>query len=198
MNKKKSIAVAVVLLLVLLIGGMLAYFTDTDDAENVFTIGDDVEITLTETWNEADGQEVHPGVNIAKAPAIRNDSTTTPAYVFLKVEVPCYIASGTTPDTRLFNFTAKSEWALINTPAIDATTSTITYIYAYGSISAMTELDAEETTETLFDSVTVNPSLTQDQKASIPSEPNIMITAYGIQTDGLSTAVPSGIFELFD
>jgi predicted ribosomally synthesized peptide with SipW-like signal peptide len=45
MNKKKSIAVAIVLALVLLIGGMLAYFTDKDTKTNTFTIGDDIEIT---------------------------------------------------------------------------------------------------------------------------------------------------------
>ena len=44
MSKKKSIAVAIVLLLVLLIGGMLAYFTDTDTATNVFVLGDDIDI----------------------------------------------------------------------------------------------------------------------------------------------------------
>ena len=52
MSKKKSIAVAVVLLLVLVIGGMLAYFTDTDTATNVFTLGDNIEISLHETnWS---------------------------------------------------------------------------------------------------------------------------------------------------
>ena len=85
MSKKKGIAVAVVLLLVLLIGGMLAYFTDKDTATNTFTIGDDIEITLSEVWTPADGQNVHPGANITKKPSIHNDSATTQAYVFLEV-----------------------------------------------------------------------------------------------------------------
>ena len=39
MSKRKSIAVAIVLLLILLIGGMMAFFTDTDTATNVFELG---------------------------------------------------------------------------------------------------------------------------------------------------------------
>ena len=49
MSKKKSIAVAAILAVVLLIGGLLAYFTDRDTKTNVFTLGDNIEISLTET-----------------------------------------------------------------------------------------------------------------------------------------------------
>ena len=44
MSKKKTIAVAIVLALILLIGGMIAYFTDTDIAVNKFSLGDEIDI----------------------------------------------------------------------------------------------------------------------------------------------------------
>ena len=53
--KKKSIllaATAVMLVCAMSIGGMLAYFTDTDEKTNTFTVGK-VDITLTvPEWNE--------------------------------------------------------------------------------------------------------------------------------------------------
>ena len=72
MNKKKSIAVAIVLTLILLIGGMIAYFTDEDTATNQFTLGDNIEISLSETggwtntagstnWTNTNAQGIHLG-----------------------------------------------------------------------------------------------------------------------------------------
>ena len=198
MNKKKALAVVVVLLLVLIIGRMLAYFTDTDTKTNIFTLGDDIEISLTETWTAADGLKIHPGATVAKKPAVKNDSTTTPAYVFMKVEVPCYASTGTTANTPLFTFTAKSGWTRIDSNTVNASTKTITYVYAYGSTTTMTSLEASQTTGTLFDSVTLASALTTEQKATAPSTTNIVITGYGIQTDGLSVTSPSDIYALFN
>ena len=48
MNRKKIIAAAVVLALVVLIGSVLAYFTDIDTATNIFTLGDKIEIEIVE------------------------------------------------------------------------------------------------------------------------------------------------------
>lgn len=198
MSKKKSIVVAIALVAVLLIGGLLAYFTDTDTATNVFTLGDNVEISLTETWTAADGLGLHPGALVTKAPSIRNDSTTTPAYVFAEIVVPCYATTGTTANAPLFTFTANSGWTLINTPAVDASTKTITYVYAYGTATAMTSLAASSTTtNAVFSSVTLEPTLTAAQKATAPATTNIVVNAYGIQTDSLSVTAPSDIYALF-
>lgn len=198
MNKKKSIAVAVVLALILIIGGMLAYFTDTDTKTNVFTLGDNVDISLTETWDPDDGLGLHPGAVVAKAPSIKNESTTTPAYVFAEVKVPCYASTGTTADTPLFTFTANEGWTLINTPSVNTTDKTITYIYAYGTSSAMTTLAANTTTSTaVFSNVTLAPTLTAEQKATASTTPNIIVNAYGIQIDNLNVTAPSAIYALF-
>ena len=61
----------------------------------------------------------------------------------------------------------------------------------------MTSLAASATTGTLFDSVTLAPTLTADQKATAPTTTNIVITGYGIQTDNLSVSAPADIYALF-
>ena len=57
MNRKKLVALIMVLALAFttLVGGTLAYFTDTDDATNVFTSGN-VDIDLTEAVVEPDSK----------------------------------------------------------------------------------------------------------------------------------------------
>lgn len=227
MSKKKSIAVAIVLLLVLLIGGMLAYFTDTDTATNVFVLGDDIDISLTEsnpwnksasgnTWNSVDANGIHPGAVVSKDPTIVNESLTTPAYVFAEVIVPTYdvgngskaplfkLNSGTTTTPVALGTTVGSAgntgWTLIK---VDNTTNgVIKYVYAYGTSSAMTQLakstSATEKTKTspVFTCVTLEPSLTAAQKATATNQ-NIVVNAYGIQTDSLGVTAPLEIFALF-
>lgn len=57
------------------IGGTLAYFTDSDAAENTFTVGN-VDIALTEPDWEAEGkaeaETVYPGESLAKDPTVEN------------------------------------------------------------------------------------------------------------------------------
>lgn len=208
MNKKKSIAVAAVLAVVLLIGGLLAYFTDTDKATNVFTLGDNVEISLTETnWSNGGSgttytltaaNGIHPGATLSKDPTINNESSTTAAYVFAEVIVPCYASTGTTADTPLFSLNSiGSGWTLISTSAVDTTNKTITYVYAYGTSSAMTSLAADASTSPVFSSVTLDSTLTAAQKATAPATTNIVVNAYGIQTDSLSVSTPTAIYALF-
>lgn len=75
--KKKIIALCLIIALAAtaVVGGTLAYFTDTDDAENVFTVGN-VTIDLTEpNWDakgEEEAKEVYPGEALAKDPTVKN------------------------------------------------------------------------------------------------------------------------------
>lgn len=84
MRKNKLIAsiVAVALIAVVAIGGTLAYFTDSDEATNVFTMGK-VDGDLTEPeWNpEEDGKDVMPGDLIDKDPTITLAEDSQDAYV---------------------------------------------------------------------------------------------------------------------
>ena len=216
MNRRKTIAVAIVLALVLLIGGMIAYFTDTDVATNEFTLGDEVNIAISETgwtntagttnWTNAAAQGIHPGAVVPKAPSIVNESTTTPAYVFAEVVVPCYASTGTTVDTPLFTLLNANDqegcnagWVLIETSEINTTDKTITYVYAYGTSTAMTSLAAspstpKTTTSTpVFSKVKLDEDLTAAQKDTASATPNIVINAYGIQADNVGTT-PSAVW----
>lgn len=196
MNKKKTLAVAIILALILLIGGAIAYFTDTDSATNEFTLADEVEISLSEVWDPDDGDGIHPGAVVTKAPSIVNDSTTTPAYVFAEIIVPCYDSDDTAAIvyTPLFTFTTNAGWTQVGSPALDTTNKTMTYVYAYGTESAMTSLAAGATTTTaVFSSVTLDPDLTVEQAETAPSATDIVVNAYGIQTDNVGTT-PSAVW----
>lgn len=76
-RKNTVIALSVVLIAVLAIGATLAFFTDTEEKTNVFTMGD-LDITLEEPgWDPGDGDELEPGDVREKDPtitAVENDS----------------------------------------------------------------------------------------------------------------------------
>jgi len=206
MSKKKTIAVAIVLALILLIGGMLAYFTDTDVAVNKFSLGDEIDIEITEgdgwakdetttedltDWTNENAQGIHPGTNVLKSPSVHNKSTTTPAYVFAEVIIPCY-TNDQSQLTPVYTHTPNTGWTLINTPTPDSQTNTIKYVYAYGTSSAMTSLAASATTTTaVFSSVTLDANLTAAQATALNGNDDITVNAYGIQTDGLGTPAPA-------
>ena len=99
--KKKilSLTLVVCLLAIAVVGGTLAYFTDDDNAENTFTVGN-VTIDLFEpAWDgiNADGvkegngqglidsESVYPGEALAKDPQVKNEGENI-CFVRVKVE----------------------------------------------------------------------------------------------------------------
>ena len=91
MNAKKkiaAIAVAAALAATTAISATLAYFTDAEQKDNVFTVGN-VDITLTEpNWDSdgsSDAPEAYPGEALAKDPTVKNDGAN-PCFVRIKVE----------------------------------------------------------------------------------------------------------------
>ena len=93
--KKKSIVLAATALMMaaaLVVGGTLAYFTDTDDATNTFTVGN-VDIELIEKF-DPDNALLIPG----KANAINKDVSiknvgTNDAYVWYTYKIPAALDS---------------------------------------------------------------------------------------------------------
>ena len=221
MNKKKSIAVAIVLLLILLIGGMLAYFTDTDKKDNVFTLGKDIDITLEETaWDTTDStgvsgvpdkaEDIHPGTTLQKNPEIVNDANAAQAYVFAEVIVPCYHDGYTgtgdiTVNKPLFSLDGApvSGWTLLEEKAVNTSTRTKTYIYYYGNATdGMTKLQPGTRTPAVFNSITLDSSITAEEAATAivnPAvKPEVKVNAYAIQTDGYNATTPAAIFALYN
>lgn len=97
MSKKIiAVAAAIILTAIAVVGGTLAWFTDSKTATNVITMGD-LAIELTETGGgpiDEDGtygltiENIMPGDTIEKDPTIKNVSTSQkPAYVRVKFEV---------------------------------------------------------------------------------------------------------------
>ena len=86
--KKKLVAISLVvaMLAVAVIGGSLAYFTDTTETKtNEFTVGN-VNIDLTEpAWNGT--ANLMPGVTVAKDPTITVEEKSEDCWVFIKVEM---------------------------------------------------------------------------------------------------------------
>lgn len=91
--KKKIIALCLIVALAAtaVIGGTLAYFTDTTEAKvNEFTVGN-VKIDLTEPAWRGDAT-LMPGVVYDKNPTITVDEKSQDAYVFLKLEMNKYVS----------------------------------------------------------------------------------------------------------
>ena len=203
MKKKQTIIAAVVLMLVLLVGGLIAYFTDTKSVTNTFTIGK-VKIKLEEpNWDETKAKDLMPKQEVKKDPKITNDNTgtdksTSPAYVFLKVEVPCYTTNPTapaTPETKdLFTYTVNSGWTELNHTACTSSSEKSTYVYYYGTGGTLTELALGATTPTLFDKVVL---ANIDGSETLPANVEMPVTGYGIQTEGVAANDPTAAFANF-
>lgn len=84
--KKKLLAsvVAIALVACCVIGGTLAWLTDTTDpVVNTFTIGD-IDITLAETTGT--NYKVVPGTDITKNPKVTVEGGSEACYLFVKIE----------------------------------------------------------------------------------------------------------------
>ena len=214
MKKKKTILAALVLLLVVAVGGAIAYFTDTDTKTNTFTIGN-VDISLTEDgWDAlADdnnngipdvAEDMMPGESVTKNPTINNLSTKNPAYVFAKVEVPCTtIVAPATTSEELFTYTTNAGWTELSSAAVACTSGeTATHVYYYGTGGTLTALakaaDASTPTPTskpVFSSVTLRSTLKGNE--GLTGNKNIVVTGYGIQTEGLTSTAPADVWGNF-
>ena len=212
MKKNKTFLAAIVLLLLFVVGGAVAYFTDTATKTNTFTIGN-VDIDLVETaWdaladdNDNDipdaAEYMMPGESVTKDPVIRNLSTKNPAYVFAKVEVPCTtIVAPATTSEELFTYTINAGWTELSTEAVACTSGgTATHVYYYGSGNTLTALakatDASTPTPTstaVFSSVTLLSTLKGNE--GLTGNKNIVVTGYGIQTEGLTSTTPASVWS---
>lgn len=89
--KKKILAISLVVCLavIAIAGATLAYFTDTDDATNVFTSGK-VDITLNEVFDEENAQLI-PGVDIQKDVTISLSDDSVESYVWYTYAIPAVL-----------------------------------------------------------------------------------------------------------
>ncbi len=167
--KKKivTLSLAVALAATAVIGGTLAYFTDTEEKENIFTVGN-VEIELTEPNWDASGEEeaktVYPGEPLAKDPTVENTGANP---CFVRVSVSGLDQFGDKGD--IVYLTNYVEGAL-HEGWVDGNDG-----YFYWS----EPLEIGETTVALFDQIKMPVGLTGNEKA----EP-IVVTAEAVQAQG--------------
>lgn len=169
--KKKMVTICLVVALVLtaVAGGTLAYFTDTADATNTFTVGN-VDITLTEpNWEGTgsnDAPEVYPGEPLAKDPTVTNDGAN-PCFVRIKVEgLDCLGNAGMiTYRTDYVTDKLGDNWVK----------GTDGYFY-YSKV-----LEAGATTDALFDQIVIPTGLTN---GDAETEFDVDVTAEAVQAQG--------------
>lgn len=220
-KNRKTLVIVCALAVVMLIGGISAYFTSTDSAENTWTVGN-VEIDLQEPdydqFNEEETNEMTPNKVIHKDPQICNTGAND-AYVFMKVSVPK--ANVATADQNgekqeaslqeLFDYTINSGWVKVaeDTSATDSNT----YVFAYGSETACTALAKDQTTPVLFRNAEI-AGKENSGKVGMITFKNVIegqglenitlklpVQAYGIQTTDLTAmdvTAPAEVWEVLN
>lgn len=213
--KKKSIlmaAIAVMLVAVLVVGGTLAYFTDTKSATNTFTMGN-VAITLDETdvnnpaARTANGNtyNVYPGQTVKKDPIVHNTGKNA-AYIRATVNVSNWmnLVSAYYPDFKetypndgykaalnLLVGELGEGWSVVGVEAGD--TFTIGQFDAKFILKYDGKLAANESTTAMFQNVIVPAGLDNANASSFSS---VKVIAQAIQADGFDTW--EAAFNAFD
>lgn len=193
--KKKitAIALAVCLVAVAIVGGSLAYFTDTEEATNTFEVGN-VDITLTEpNWDaalkeDAKAATLIPGRVIAKDPTITVEATSQRAYTFMKVQLSADFVDLLTKYAtaqKIDLTTEAGQKALIDawfSSTVKPKIMKLDLTDKYVILGVLSPKDPGDTV-TYFDAVTVPADVDGDMiKAN--GNYKIYITAYAIQAEG--------------
>jgi len=215
-KNRKNLIIISAMAVVLLVGGISAYFTGTDEAANIWTVGEvDIKI-IEENYDEAGDdsrKDIVPNSEFAKDPVIKNTGTND-AFLFLKISIPkadVIVANqdGTSKESALqdlFAYQSNAGWKLIETESNtdiegNASTSFNTYTLAYTGDNGANECEAvaaEGTTSVLFKNAANNvenpgavgiitfKNVIENQGLE-GTTLNMPIKAYGIQTTDLGT-----------
>lgn len=210
--KKKTIlvaAIAVMLVAALVVGGTLAYFTDTKTETNTFTVGK-VSITLNE--KNANGtpftkdQKLYPGTktqnNIAKIVTVTNNEGSEDAYLWAEIWIPSALDDGddhspTAPglgNSLHFNYAGnvtETKATYLGSKKIGDTMYNGYVHYVTGD----TKHAAGESTTALLDQVYMDKGVKQSENGYLLIDGttvytgswNIVVNGVGIQADGFNT-----------
>ena len=198
--KKKVIALCLVvaLLAVSVIGGTLAYFTDTDDVQNTFAAGK-VKLTLdeaeTDLYGVVDGNArvdanryiVIPGHEYFKDPTVHIEDGSVACYVIAVIDNQLGVAANDeqvilVDDEQLIAQAVANDWI-----KLDIVDQSGKALLAFYQVVPADKADAAVSLKPVFETVTVNKLATNEDVAAFDGK-NINVTAYGIQQDGFDTA----------
>jgi predicted ribosomally synthesized peptide with SipW-like signal peptide len=209
--KKKSIlmaAIAVMLVAVLVVGGTLAYFTDTKSATNTFTVGD-VKIKLDESnVNAPNGDRVIsneytgvlPGIQYKKDPVVTNTGKND-AYVRAVVTIEngmnwlgfYYDDASTFPQVEAFEKlicnTLGTGWEIVGFKNVMSTqdhpTSDTVVTLKYTGV-----LKSGEATSAMFKNVMLPAKMTTNDITTRVAQNGVFhidVVAQAIQTEGFAS-----------
>lgn len=197
-ERKKNIVIVLAIMAVMAVGSASAYFTDTENVVNSFTVGN-VSVALEEPgWNPENGKNITPNREIAKDPKIVNDGLND-AYVFMEVKVPMAKITTAAQDGSLkaaalqdlFTYEISSDWLKVDED-IDGDIKIYTYAYI-GADGNMKALAPDKETSSLFTAVTfVNAVEGQLDEKDL----TIDVKAMAIQTSDLTVTAPKDILDV--
>ena len=177
------ILVCIVLAATATVGGTLAFLTDRDTVENVFTLGN-VDIKIDESFQQ--NTELYPSVEVIKRAGITNTHATEPAYVWMVVSVPDALAkyitlgwNGYTP----VDVTSPHEGYkgyLVTYPEVLTAGSSTGDILESISLSPYVDYQGGEYV------AVVNGNVTPIYVDGQVKDQQIIVDAYAIQTDGFA------------
>ena len=108
MKKKLLIsALAVIMVVTAIAGASLAYLTDKDSADNVFTIGK-VDITLNDEFVHE--SLLMPGVDVSKEVGVTVADNSQPAYVRVHIAIPAILDSGAKDQPQYASYNNTLHW----------------------------------------------------------------------------------------
>lgn len=192
--KKKILTVAITIILVaaLAVGGTIAYMTDRDEATNTFTVGN-VDIQLNEVYTP--NSQLMPGVEINKDITIENIGINS-AYVWYTFAIPTELV----PYLNV-KYENASDWTapvLVKSGVKNADNIEYSvFVAMYNSAIA-----AGEETKLGMTSITLSPYIDVDPAGKLHSvqggvvtdinwdyttSPVIYVNAYGIQVEGFAS-----------
>ena len=173
MNKKKILALCLIvcLLATAVVGGTLAYFTDSEEATNTFTVGN-VDIDLTEpTWDatgKAEAKDVYPGEALAKDPTVTNNGNN-----------PCFVRVSVEGLNQFVGKYGEAGKIIYRTDYVDGALGENWVLHTDGYFYYTKVLAVDATTDALFDQI-VMPFALKNSEATA----DIVVKAYAVQAQG--------------
>lgn len=150
--KKKILSISLVLALIAVLAtGTLAYFTDSETADNVFVMKG-VSIDLEEDFDPEDADDIVPDTTVTKGVEVTNIGTTD-AYVRVQIAVPADLDDGfVTLNTNGGNWSwTKKDGTTANTYTASINNEEyVVYVGTYTEALAANEATATKALESVY------------------------------------------------
>ena len=203
-NNKKKVAAVSIAALMLTIGCVNAFFTDSNELINTFKPGG-ISSELTEEKYDKEGEaqriNIAPNKVMVKDPKVKNIDTLD-MYTFVKVTVPTSKVatfdetSGKKIEAKkqpLFVWETGDGWTLIKT--VENNTTTDLY-YAYGTSDKMTTLKPQESTSSVFKNDQIKFINIIEGQGIENTTLDFNVKDLSIQTTDLGKTAPLDILEI--